>query len=311
MRKPVKEIAKNRWPGILSTLGIEKQFLSNKHGPCPICDGKDRYRFDDKGDGRWFCNQCGSGDGVELVKRVLNVDFKEAARRIEEAANGAPIAIRRGPDVAKVKASMNELWTQGRSLAALPATVAWWRARIGEVPDCVDLRAIRSMSCPGEGEFAGMIALVRDADGKPVNLHRTFMTATGEKAAIGDPRRVMPVPLPKGSAVRLGSYETVLGIAEGIETAAAVSKLFQVPCWAALNAGNLEGWLPPADVRVIVFGDNDLSYTGQAAAYALGKRLRREKRDVDVRIPAQPGWDWNDVFLSAGKVTIANDGVAA
>lgn len=307
MRKPVKEIAKNRWPSILATVGIDKKYLSNRHGPCPICDGKDRYRFDDKGDGRWFCNQCGSGDGVELVKRVLKVEFKEAARLIEEAANGAPIAIRKGPDVAKVKATMNELWTQGKPLTAIPATVSWWRERLGETPVCPDLRAVRSMSCPGEGEFPGMIALVRGADGKPVNLHRTFMTADGRKANIGDPRRVMPVPLPKGSAVRLAPYEGVLGIAEGIETAAAVSKLFGVPCWAALNAGNLEGWTPPDEVKVIVFGDNDLSFTGQAASYALGKRLKREKREVEIRLPTQPGWDWNDVFLNAGKVTVAND----
>lgn len=310
MRQPVKEIAKNRWPGILSTLGIDKAFLVNKHGPCPMCEGKDRFRFDDKGDGRWFCNQCGAGDGVELVKQILRVDFKEAARRIEEAANGAPIAIRTGPDVGKVKASMNDIWRRGIALTSLPATVGWWRSRLGAVPTCADLRAVNALECPGHGDHPAMVALVRGADGKPVNLHRTFLTRDGRKAEFGDPRRVMPVPLPKGSAVRMGEYEGVLGIAEGIETAAAVTKLFSMPCWSALNAGNLEGWTPPDGVRVVVFGDNDLSFTGQAASYALAKRLRREKRDVEVRLPAQPGWDWNDVFLNAGKITIANDAAA-
>ena len=66
--------------------------LSNRHGPCPMCGGKDRFRFDDKGGrGTWICSQCGAGDGIELVKRIQNVEFKEAARLIEQHVGSAPI----------------------------------------------------------------------------------------------------------------------------------------------------------------------------------------------------------------------------
>ena len=34
------ERARNRWREILPRLGIETRFLSNKHGPCPLCGGK-------------------------------------------------------------------------------------------------------------------------------------------------------------------------------------------------------------------------------------------------------------------------------
>jgi putative DNA primase/helicase len=71
--------------------------------------------------------------------------------------------------------------------------------------------------------------------------------------------------------------------------------LHGVPCWAALTADNLKGWTPPAGVkRVIVFGDNDHSLTGQAASYELGRRLIAAKYEVEVRLPAMLGEDWND-----------------
>ena len=58
----------------------------------------------------------------------------------------------------------------------------------------------------------------------------------------------------------------------------------------------LAAWQPPPEAkRIIIFGDNDPNYTGQAAAYALAKRLRSDERVVEVQIPAEVGADWNDV----------------
>ena len=55
------------------SLGVPAKALTNRHGPCPVCGGKDRFRFDDKGGrGTWICSTCGAGDGIELVKRLLS-----------------------------------------------------------------------------------------------------------------------------------------------------------------------------------------------------------------------------------------------
>src|SRR5690348_13963485 len=61
MRIPTVDRARGRWREILPCLGVETRYLTNKHGPCPLCGGKDRFRFDDKnGDGTYYCNQCGA-----------------------------------------------------------------------------------------------------------------------------------------------------------------------------------------------------------------------------------------------------------
>jgi putative DNA primase/helicase len=79
----IRDQARDRWPGILRELGVDERFLRNKHGPCPFCGGKDRYRFDDRdGKGTFFCNQCGPGDGMEFVMRYRKISFKEAAELV-------------------------------------------------------------------------------------------------------------------------------------------------------------------------------------------------------------------------------------
>ena len=40
----------------------------------------DRFRFDDGGRGSFICNQCGAGDGLDLIRKVNKCDTSEAAR---------------------------------------------------------------------------------------------------------------------------------------------------------------------------------------------------------------------------------------
>jgi putative DNA primase/helicase len=120
----------------------------------------------------------------------------------------------------------------------------------------------------------------------------------GWKSGDSVKRLLMRGSLPEGSAVRLWPAQTAMGIAEGIETAISAAMMFKMPVWAALNAQNLVKWTPPEGVtHVTVFGDNDLSFTGQAAAYRLANRLVSiNGLRVDVEIPDYPGHDWNDVI---------------
>lgn len=78
--------AVDKWDYIFYSLGIEVG--NGKHCPCPICGGKDRFRFDNQnGRGTYICNQCGSGDGLELMKHYYHCDAKEASIKLAECLN--------------------------------------------------------------------------------------------------------------------------------------------------------------------------------------------------------------------------------
>ena len=112
----------------------------------------------------------------------------------------------------------------------------------------------------------------------------------------------MPGRIQKGSAVRLsplGTADDVLGVAEGIETALSASALFGIPVWAVLNTSMMRTFQPPAGIReVAIFADNDASFAGQNAAYALGAALKPNGFDVTIHVPEISGQDWNDVLRS-------------
>jgi putative DNA primase/helicase len=70
--------------------------------------------------------------------------------------------------------------------------------------------------------------------------------------------------------------------------------MFGIQCWSLINSVMMAKWNPPEGVeKVIIYGDNDKNFVGQAAAYKLANRLA-DKVFVDVWIPTKPG-DWNDV----------------
>ena len=78
--------AVDKWQSIFSSLGIDVG--NGKHCPCPVCGGKDRFRFDNQnGRGTYICNQCGSGDGLELIKNYCQCDAKEASNKVAECLN--------------------------------------------------------------------------------------------------------------------------------------------------------------------------------------------------------------------------------
>ena len=147
-----------------------------------------------------------------------------------------------------------------------------------------------------------MVGLIQTHDGKPQSYHITYLNGA-QKAAVPSPRKIMtPVESVTGCAVRLYPHEPQLGIAEGIETAIAAHMLTGMPVWAALNAHGVETFIPPTGTESLtVFADNDASYTGQAAAYALAKRMQRAGMACEVRVA--PFGDWNDVLIANHEAT--------
>lgn len=315
MARKVGERAQNRWKEILPRLDIASTALTNKHGPCPVCGGKDRFRFDDKdGKGTWFCSQQHGGDsdngngsagnGFALIMDKRRCDFAEAARLVETiiGTDSEPQAAPVGKDrqqAGETYAAVKLLWREGQPLHPDNAAGRYLITRLGVA---VQSRALRYHPAIPRGErtFPGLLSAYVDLHGDLAGLQRTYLTPEGRKISWGEARLTMGT-LPPGGAVRLAPQGTghVLGIAEGVETALSAAAMHGIPCWAALNEGRLQLWEPPPPITdVVIFGDNDTKKVGQAAAYALAKRLETRPTNkiiTQVMIPPDVGTDWNDV----------------
>lgn len=83
----ISAAARGKWPVILQMLRIDVP-ENGRHGPCPKCGGKDRFRLDDlDGRGTWICSQCGNGDGLDLVKLVTGYSVRKAAQEVAQVLN--------------------------------------------------------------------------------------------------------------------------------------------------------------------------------------------------------------------------------
>lgn len=308
------ERTKGRWHLILPALGIPSSFLTGRHGPCPVCGGVDRFRFDNsQNNGTWICGKnCGAGDGVELVRRFFACDFYSAALKVESvlAGNFAPepaiAVVHQKPeiDTAESKRRCSLVWEEASPITkGDPAWLYFQKRGITLTADHGRyLRHHHRLVYSEAGKTAllpAVVAAVLDPRGDGINILRVYLDKHGNKAEVAAPKKLMAGSFPAGSAIRLGQAAPKMGVAEGIENALAASIIFGLPVWAAVTAGGLKRWLPPEEAReVFVFADNDLSGVGQSAAEALALRLRSQQLAVTVRIPGMVGEDWNDALMA-------------
>lgn len=303
----IHDRACGKWAAILPQLGIAPRFLNRKHGACPMCGGKDRWRFiDEGGRGNWWCNHCGHGSGVDLVMKVNGLDFITAKKRVEELIGDAPIEIKKAGRSAEEMNDRNlRLWKGAQALNAIdPASRYLMRRGLAIDPMPMSLRF--SPRAPYRDDngvttyHPAMVACFTAPDMATITLHYTYLTEDGSKAKVAKPKKLLAGKVPRGGAVRLAPSASIMGIAEGIETALSASQMHDMPVWSALSATGMIHWQPPPTARsVVIFGDNDRSFAGQSAAYLLAYRLRTEGLMVDVRMPRDPDCDWNDVLKMA------------
>lgn len=259
--KPISSIvavANGNWPMILPALGIPVPAGGN-HGPCPACGGKDRFRFDDlKGRGTWFCNQCGNGDGLDLVGKALELDVKAAAEAVANiVGNGFASEAMASKTPTRKEASNDENPKSniGERVAALLK-----QTTIKESPYLVNRGLIGyPLHVFNDGKILLPLTDVND-----VLQGANFIdTAGGKRNMQGSNKKgafYTPAPLPE--------LPECFIVAEGLATAITAEQCHSGHIIVAIDAGNL----PPVaralrhtypNAKIIIAADNDWHEPGE------------------------------------------------
>lgn len=93
-KEDVLKAMNGKWESALIELcGWDRAVFSGRHQPCPICSGKDRFRFGHKqatkrGEGMGYCTQCGSHDGMWYFMTSRAQPFNEAINDLGDWIGG-------------------------------------------------------------------------------------------------------------------------------------------------------------------------------------------------------------------------------
>lgn len=330
----IKSLCRGRWDHVLRALApglndaLDTVHPVPKHVPCPVHGGKDGFRVfrdvDETGGG--ICNTCGPrSDGIALIAWANDWTVGETLRELTAFLQGhaisvpAPRVLPSAKEIAeeneRVSKKLIETWKNSVQVSnpiAEPARL--YLARRG-LPTTIYPSVRFHPSLPYyerkqlKGRFPALVAMV-EVNGKPVTLHRTYLSADGTKAPVDEPKKSMMYPSTQsmvGSAIRLAKHSWILGLGEGIETTLSGMFAMGIPGWATISAELMESVvLPPEVTHVIIWGDKDQNKRGEKAAKYLIQRLWSEKRVVAAFFPLAPipdgkkGIDWNDVLIQQG-----------
>jgi putative DNA primase/helicase len=277
------------WPRVLEAAGVGDSYFGRRNGPCPICGGKDRYRWNHQ-KSAWVCSQCTGNkysSGFNLLVELLG-GFVPAKERMIEVVGGSA---RKPARLSQVRSTepINEEEQRKRNFARMQKI--WEAARPYESGDPVDLYLQRRVPgldrqlnmvrfhpaleywLPPEkdggkfellGKFPAMLAKAFDSSGRFVQLHKTYLSCEGAKADVPVAKKLEKGVGVNGFAVPIMPLEggRTLGFAEGIESAVAGAMLKRIPVWPCLNGPSMASFELPAKLveqldLVVVFEDHD------------------------------------------------------
>ena len=299
------------WPDILSRLGIEIP-KNGKHGPCPACGGRDRFRFDDKeGRGTWICNQCGAGDGLALVAKVTGKSLIKAAELISPLVglSGRTLTITEQNQLyqqQQIKVEKErKLAEQKRQKAAKQAV---------DIIQSSDKSQSQYLVHKGLGSYLGLV-------------NRNFMQVGNEKfppgctvvSLINETNEQVNVQLIRADGVKhylaggqkMGAFHLIEGneliaVVEGYATGLSIHLAIGATIYCAMDCGNLltvaeMARRRHADSQLLICGDNDSNTQGNP-----GKTKADQAAIAVCGMMALPplvnsnNTDWNDYHQAHG-----------
>jgi putative DNA primase/helicase len=205
--REVREIAGGCWLDLLGVLAPVLEPALNcvgRHVPCPVHGGSDGFRLFRDADltGGGVCNTCGTfPDGFALLMWVNRWSFPEALRSVAQALGLADDCCPASRGIPNPRPRPTE-----RDRESVIDTLDRVRQRSLDPTDrpaaplrtYLSRRGLSGARLDGGaeliGRFPAMVALVTWADGMPLTVHRTYLTADGRKAPVAEPKKLMGYP---------------------------------------------------------------------------------------------------------------------
>lgn len=187
-----------------------------------------------------------------------------------------------GADERKRRDEARMLWDRALPAAGTLAEI-YLRSRGIRVPVPECLRFLpRLEHYPSKKYWPCMIAAIQ-LNGAVLAVQRTYLDPLGAgKAPVEGAKRSLG-PMGQG-AVCLGPAMSMLGLAEGIETALSARQLYGFPVWATLSANRLAKITLPKEVtNLTIFADD--GDVGMKAAFEAAEVYERCGLSVDVMPP--------------------------
>lgn len=271
------------------------------HGPCPVCGGKDRFRFDDKeGRGSWFCSQCDpqSGGGLLLLSRFLGRPTIEVAN---ELLGNTPERSR--APVYRSFVSEDQIRKANHEQARKGAEALLASSELRSHPYMSDRGLDGQWLVNGEPIMGKDRAIIQPGELLLVPAHK----AEGDGSKLVNVQKIKANkekrPLYGGDMAgvyhKLDGHQRLIAIVEGYATGVTVNQVTGATTYCAFNTGNLAAVAAWASgqhtgVPVVFFADNDehgagLRYARDAAA-PIG---------ATVALPPELG-DWDDYRQTRG-----------
>lgn len=271
--------------------------------------------------GRYHCFGCGAGgdhfrflmehDGVAFpraVEEVAGMAGLEVPGKREWTAEEKREYARRAADREKRKAEQaaqaeqeradrvmtaGSIWKQTVPLAGTPgARYFEWRGL--PVPDDENIRfhpgLDRMPDRPTGDRHPAVVCRVQDVDGKGCAVWRIYVEPNGEGKSRAFENPKLGFGPAAGGAIRIGGIADTIGVAEGVETARAVTALgAPYPVWSLMSTSGMIGFKIPEGVkRIVIYPDRDAS-----------KVRFKSRRDGTEFIAGSPGLEAAAALIAA------------
>jgi len=278
-------IANGRWESTLNSLGVIIP-ENRKHGACPCCGGKDRFRFDDKeGRGTFYCNGCGSGDGFTLVSKALNLNIKDSANVINNIVGGnKPLPIKRVvlPDYLKAAKKAEYILSQSILATEHPYLTS------------------KGISSHGVGVSSKGDLVIPVLSGEQLSSLQ-FISPDGSKRMLGGGKI-------KGCFGLIGQFnqnDNLVLLCEGYATAATLYECMGYPVFYCFNANNLysvaETLVKEYEFNPIICADNDSHLQKNIGAE---KAIEASSGLILQAVMPDDAGDFNDLMLARNKQAV-------